>query len=1010
MKPRLTFIIMLLFSIWSTAHAQITLDASNTLHSPSFSDTVRVVELIDLPFELEGENIAYNFSAHFSNYGYISDFSPATRMDFPADSRFDVGEGVLGPLTFSSELYTRKDSTGISQIGAYKISETVNLEPLSGNPLDKIVFPGNNKRQESPFHVLKFPSVHGATWSVETVIQDDFFTTITGFGLASVPSQQKTSISREYEQVGWGELILPTVNGPSIPYDAIVIKETRTAVDSIFLGGAPAPGALLSALGISQGAENTETYYRFYAENFETELLLIWLSQDLQSIARAEYASKGLQAAKLPIHVDIDAADGGDGSSWSTAYNNINTAIENANANDEIWVADGTYIPDVPSVSPDPTKRMFLYYKDVQLYGGFSGTESSRSERDPLTNKTILSGDIAGDDAPNNLVVNREDNINNVVYVVETVTNAAVLDGCIIKGGHADGDVAIYSDIRGAGMFSFGPIQLQNCKFTENYAQNHGGGGYYYESAAAGGKVINCEFDQNEAGMNGGGLFAAFVAGDGVEIDSSTFTRNIANDNGGGFIGVRSNITISNSIFSANQATNSGGGIDISNCYNPTISNSFFSNNSAGSTGGGALINILTSNQTATITNCEFNSNSGATGGGISCQGNEMNNHFEITGCTIIGNTSQGALATGAGIDVSYNGNAIGGIAYITNCRIQNNSIDGSGGGISLRDQANNNNELIVNNCDIINNTATFSAGGLLFYKASNSNTPIRITQSSFTDNSSNGALAIGVLSLGTFNPDQSLLIDNNEFVDHNGTAGTTSVIRVESMKATLLNNTITGATSGLSGNENTEMILQNNIIYSPDFDSVLNPGNSTNYISRGGNLFGDDSANAWAQPEDQQSTDPLFEIGSTYLSENSPAIDMGILPEIEDLVDIDSLDRVQGSCIDIGARESAFDANLSSCLTLTSVKEEIISAGNATIFPNPINTYGQLQITNEWLGNINVTIVNTLGQTIQNYTIEKYSVEGKWDLDTRNLRNGNYQIILSNGRQLMIKPFIIIQ
>jgi len=46
-------------------------------------------------------------------------------------------------------------------------------------------------------------------------------------------------------------------------------------------------------------------------------------------------------AAGKTIHVKADGT--GDGSSWAASYGNLRTALDNADPNDEIWVAAGMY-------------------------------------------------------------------------------------------------------------------------------------------------------------------------------------------------------------------------------------------------------------------------------------------------------------------------------------------------------------------------------------------------------------------------------------------------------------------------------------------------------------------------------------------------------------------------------------------------------------------------------------------------------------------------------------------
>ena len=83
------------------------------------------------------------------------------------------------------------------------------------------------------------------------------------------------------------------------------------------------------------------------------------------------------------------AADGtGDGSSWSSAYPDLESAMAIANlySTGQIWIKNGTYYGNTSS------DVAFTMPKGVTLYGGFAGTESDISERDLHSGATVLSG------------------------------------------------------------------------------------------------------------------------------------------------------------------------------------------------------------------------------------------------------------------------------------------------------------------------------------------------------------------------------------------------------------------------------------------------------------------------------------------------------------------------------------------------------------------------------------------------------------------------------------------
>jgi predicted outer membrane repeat protein len=257
--------------------------------------------------------------------------------------------------------------------------------------------------------------------------------------------------------------------------------------------------------------------------------------------------------------VNAAATGGNDGTSWANAYTSLPSALTAANSGDEIWVASGTYRPTTTtnrSVS-------FALKNGVGVYGGFLGTETSRSQRDPAANVTILSGDIGTPGTSS-------DNSYHVVTADSTVTASAVLDGFTITGGNADGLSASNQD-RGGGMWvNSGAPTVSHCIFTSNSASEKGGG----IRVTNGSPVIDgCTFISNSGGAGGGGIGTG--SGSAFTVKNTVFRGNSTVSSGGAGLEAASGVTAVNCVFQ----NNSGNGLLY--ITGGTVINSSFTGNSS---------------------------------------------------------------------------------------------------------------------------------------------------------------------------------------------------------------------------------------------------------------------------------------------------------------------------------------------------------------------------------------------------------------------------------------------
>lgn len=299
-------------------------------------------------------------------------------------------------------------------------------------------------------------------------------------------------------------------------------------------------------------------------------------------------------AAGTIRYVNDDAAGANNGSSWANAYTDLQSALTLAQAGDQIWVAAGTYKPTI-GISRD---KSFYLETGVAIYGGFAGTESLLSERDPSINVAILSGDLG---TPNDA----SDNAYRVVNASSTLSTA-ILDGFTITGGNANG--LLGSLDRGAGIYIItgSSPTLSNLIITGNHASNLGGGMYLHLGGVP--SLNNVVFANNSADTSGGGLYAI---GASPTLTNITFDTNTAGDKGGGMYTTDGGVAVLNNVtFKGNSAANAGGGMR-NIISNPTLTNVTFNGNSAPF--GGAMHNL---GSNPTLTNVTFKGNTGSSSGG----------------------------------------------------------------------------------------------------------------------------------------------------------------------------------------------------------------------------------------------------------------------------------------------------------------------------------------------------------------------------------------------------------
>lgn len=215
------------------------------------------------------------------------------------------------------------------------------------------------------------------------------------------------------------------------------------------------------------------------------------------------------------IYVKWDAAGDNNGTTWQDAFNSLQDALAIAQADDQIWVASGTYCPDGGYRAADgaggvlgtgDSAAKFHLLAGVEVFGGFAGSETSLTERIvpiQLERTTILSGDLLGDDEA--LGGSKVENSYRIVSCTDLAVPAR-LDGFTVERGR---NTSWATDMKGAGIYvsNASPV-ICNCTVRLNTAETtvYGGSGI---GMAVGGassiQVVNCQFIKN-TGPGGPGL------------------------------------------------------------------------------------------------------------------------------------------------------------------------------------------------------------------------------------------------------------------------------------------------------------------------------------------------------------------------------------------------------------------------------------------------------------------------------------------------------------------------
>ncbi len=334
---------------------------------------------------------------------------------------------------------------------------------------------------------------------------------------------------------------------------------------------------------------------------------------------RSDPANTGDIPAPAKIHVDMATSTTIENGSATHPFRTIQQGIDHAGPGDTVMVAQGTYT--------GPGNRNIMIPGDM----GISLVSSSGAEKTLIDCEkqdrgiTVYSGGadtvITGFTIKNGLT-----NWGAGIYI-RAITGTVEIDHCAFTANNANlGGGAV-------GIYDAHPL-FRNCSFTTNTGGKNGGAVHVENGGIT---LYGCLFTQNTSVKNdlgeygrGGAIYAHI--GSEVNVSGSVFTANQAQAHGGAISVDASRLIMDSSYIHGNISWQDGGGISAKNASEITVYNTAFLANSSDSNAGAIYVNGSTAMITGSILSGNASDNRA---GGIYT---ENSGNTAISFCTFSGN------------------------------------------------------------------------------------------------------------------------------------------------------------------------------------------------------------------------------------------------------------------------------------------------------------------------------------------------------------------------------------
>lgn len=249
--------------------SQVVINKADFPLESNYESMSRLEYKTDLEPPSTGDNQTWDLSnletTHFIQQTYVD----ASGDDFYTDAvNYRISLYKLNDFDIDSKDFYVNDDQGYARVGRRITEVEYSIAQMTGGANDKLKIDGGNFPFEGRLDYLKFPLEYEKSWTQSYTVPTNYKLTVEGFGLNETPGIFKSLITETRTVVGSGKLTIPNQNGGVMTIDALMLKVEYYEIDSVYLGGQPAPAPLMAAFQLTQGQVTESLSYVYYSPSF----------------------------------------------------------------------------------------------------------------------------------------------------------------------------------------------------------------------------------------------------------------------------------------------------------------------------------------------------------------------------------------------------------------------------------------------------------------------------------------------------------------------------------------------------------------------------------------------------------------------------------------------------------------------------------------------------------------------------------------------------------------------